>query len=122
MQLATKISELAGNKQDEELKAQEEQRASEISRVKNAREEHESQDMFYPTQDDTNIAESEENTPTNPFLAAKLRKENTYSANPRLQSSNSFNSPDFGDNRNPFKKSNLTPQRFVKYIYIVYMA
>ena len=67
--------------------------------------------MFYPTQDGVLSEDVEEKTPTNPFLAAKFRKENSYSAQARLQSSNSSSfSPDIGDNRNPFKK-NLTPQR-----------
>merc|ERR1712141_111087 len=44
------------------------------------------------------------------FLAAKFRKQNSYSAQSRLQSTDFDNSPDIGDNRNPFKKNNLTPQ------------
>ena len=111
MQLATKISELAGIKQEEEIQKEENQKTWEHSRAREHNEDGESQDMFLATQDGSLPNEFEERTPTNPFLAAKLRKENSYSANSRLESSNSFISPDVVDYRNPFKKSSLTPQR-----------
>merc|ERR1712080_108261 len=96
-------------KQDEEIERHESQRNGEHSRVKGYNEDGESQDMFNPTQDEALLNE-EEKTPTNPFLAAKFRKENCYSANSTIQTGNSFISPDTVDNRNPFKKTGLTPQ------------
>ena len=109
LQLATKISELAGIKQDEETRLLNARRNIDHDRQKENVEDNESQDMFYPTQAEMQSEDAEEKTPTNPFLAAKFRKENSYSAQARLQSSNNSFSPDIGDNRNPFKK-NLTPQ------------
>ena len=109
MQLATKISDLAGNRQEEEIQKQE-QKIADNNKFKCYSEDAESQDMFMATQDDNLLEEIEEKTPTNPFLAAKFRKQNSYSAQSRLQSMDNDNSPDIGDNRNPFKKNNLTPQ------------
>ena len=100
---------MAGYKQDEETRMLSIQRNNDNDRRKANNEDSESQDMFYPTQDGVPTEEMEEKTPTNPFLAAKLRKETSYSANSRLQSSSNLFSPDMGDSRNPFKK-NLTPQ------------
>ena len=110
MQLATKISELAGDRQDEERQREEQQKNGEYKRLKGHKEEGESQDMFYPTQDDNIYIETDDATPTNPFLAAKYRKENSWSTNSGTFSADKFTSPS-NEARNPFKKSNLTPQR-----------
>ena len=111
MQLATKISELAGDIQDEERQRQEQQKIPEYRRLKGHTEDGESQDMFYATQDENLELETDDKIPTNPFLAAKHRKDNSYSMSSRTISSNNFISPDVNEARNPFKKTNLTPQR-----------
>ena len=100
---------MAGFKQEEETRILSSQKHNDNDQRK-VNEDRESQDMFYPTQEGMLTEDIEEKTPTNPFLAAKFRKENSYSAHSRLQSSNNIFSPDMGDNRNPFKKT-LTPQR-----------
>ena len=111
MQLATKISELAGDRQEEEIQRQDQQKTAENKRLKGHTEDGESQDMFYPTQDETPEIETDDTVPINPFLAAKQRKENSFSSHVRTPLSNSFISPDSSETRNPFKKNNLTPQR-----------
>ena len=108
---------MAGNKHDEEIQKNESQKNWQRSRAKGHNEDGESQDMFYPTQDEDLLNEAEEKTPTNPFLAAKFRKENSDSVN-RFDMGNSFISPDIVDNRNPFKKTGLTPQRLVFILFL----
>ena len=102
MQLATKISELACDRQEEER--QEPQHSAEYTSLNEDASEGQSQDLFYPTQDEhLELQEMECETPRNPFLAAKYKKEN-ISAN-----SGKFTSPEIS--KNPFKKSNFTQQR-----------
>ena len=107
MQLATKIAEMACERQEEEK--EEEQRIQQeayTGSFRRGHDEDESQDLFYPTQQEKEIEE----TPQNPFLATKYRKENHYSANTGIAKSNHNSTPESPDSRNPFKKSSTIPR------------
>ena len=102
--MATKISELACDRQEEER--QEPQNVTEYTGLTENGNDGESQELFYPTQDEhLGLEEMECEAPKNPFLAAKYKKEN-ISANFRSPAS-----PDISKARNPFKKSVFPQQR-----------
>ena len=97
MQLANRLSDLACNIQEQEEEDAKVAAAAQAAAAYNlANEECESQDMFETQGDDVEEEAAEE---TNPFLAAKMKKE------AKSGKTTSILKESQSESRNPFKKS-----------------